>query len=91
MKIFRVIAVGLMLVTPVQAQTNGDRLEGFAESLPRNSLQLPMYWFEMESTIGWEKMMLIFGYANNEPPCLMLLNIASAESPMRRFRCSIVN
>jgi hypothetical protein len=73
------------------AQSNGERIEEFVENLPRNSLQLPMYWLEMESVVGWERMILIFGYANNEPACSAILKFAAEDAPMRRFRCSEAN
>jgi hypothetical protein len=45
----------------------------------------------MESVLGWEKMMLIVGCADNRTVCLSLSEIAKTESPMRNFRCFDAN
>lgn len=52
------------------------------------------YWFEMRNVLGeWEKMMLIFGYADpgDEAACNSILMFASAQNPDRKFRCNAVN
>ena len=73
------------------AQTNGEKLEDFVSDMPRNDRGLPMYWLEMRSIIGWEKMMLVFGYASNGPVCERLAAVAHIDSPDREFRCSRAN
>jgi len=50
-----------------------------------------MYWLEMKSVIGWEKMVLFVGYAANGPVCERLAAIARIDSPDREFRCSTAN
>jgi len=55
--------------------------------MPKGILGIPDQWLEMESILGWEKMMLIVGYADNRTVCLSLSEIAKKESPMRNFRC----
>ena len=62
-----------------------------AEKYPRGSLNIPTQWFMMKSMVGWEKMMLIFGYADNVEVCEHLVEVASAESPDRDFRCTDAN
>lgn len=62
-----------------------------AENHPRGSLDIPAQWFMMNSMVGWEKMMLIFGYADNVEICEHLVDVASIESPDREFRCTDAN
>lgn len=45
----------------------------------------------MESMVGWEKMMFIFGYADNVEVCQHLVEVAKEESPERNFRCTDAN
>lgn len=66
-------------------------IETAAKNHPRGSLNIPAQWFMMESLVGWEKMILIFGYADNVETCLHLLDIAKIESPGRSFRCENAN
>tara|TARA_B100001057_G_scaffold257266_1_gene257498 strand:+ start:647 stop:898 length:252 start_codon:yes stop_codon:yes gene_type:complete len=68
-----------------------EDLEGIVEKIPRSSLNIPMQWFEMKSLIGWEKMMLVMGYADNRSVCFRLIDLAYAESTGREFRCSPAN
>lgn len=75
----------------VHAQSTYNELESIVKNLPRNSLGLPAYWFEMNSLIGWEKMMLIFGYANNRSVCNHMLKLANIDAPNREFRCVKAN
>ncbi|MGD9670777.1 MAG: hypothetical protein AB7U75_17315 [Hyphomicrobiaceae bacterium] len=82
-----VVAVMFYFVGASQGQT----IEEAAADLPRGGLNIPAQWFMMESLVGWEKMMLIFGYADNEDVCMHMLEIAQEESPDRRFRCMAAN
>ena len=50
-----------------------------------------MYWLEMKTIIGWEKMMLVVGYATNEPICDRLAMVVRLDAPDRKFRCSTAN
>jgi len=61
------------------------------ENYPKTSLDLPTQWFIMESSLGWEKMMFIFGYADNIEVCEHLVEMAKEESPDRDFRCTDAN
>jgi hypothetical protein len=47
----------------------------------------------MESIIGWERVMLVFGYADNEVICQMIVGISRSDPKNRdrRFRCSPAN
>lgn len=83
--------LALMVAASAQAQANGDRLEPLVADMPRNSVGLPMYWLEMESAVGWEKMVLVFGYADNNAPCARLQELAHLDSPDRNFRCVVAN
>ena len=73
------------------AQTNTERIEAIVESLPRGTMNTAIYWFEMDTALGWEKMMVIFGYANNLPVCNKLVEISNLDAPFRRFRCTPAN
>lgn len=81
----------LAFATGASAQTNGDRIAAFANELPRTEWGGAMYWLEMKSVIGWEKMMLVVGYASNGPVCEHLAVVARADAPDREFRCSTGN
>lgn len=81
----------LAVTTGANAQTNGDRIAAFANELPRTEWGGAMYWLEMKSVIGWEKMMLVVGYASNGPVCERLAVVARADAPDREFRCSTAN
>lgn len=61
------------------------------ENHPRGGLDIPAQWFMMESMVGWEKMMFIFGYADNVEVCQHLVEVAKEESPERNFRCTDAN
>lgn len=58
---------------------------------PRGELNIPAQWFMMNSTVDWERMMLIFGYADNIEVCEHLVEVAKRESPNRDFRCTEAN
>lgn len=88
--IFSAVAA-LAVATGADAQTNGDRIAAFANELPRTEWGGAMYWLEMKSVIGWEKMMLVVGYASNGPVCERLAVVARADASDREFRCSTAN
>ena len=75
----------------IHAQGRYNELESIVKNLPRNSLGLPVYWFEMNSLVGWEKVMLIFGYADNGTVCNHMLKLAIIDAPHRNFRCVKAN
>jgi hypothetical protein len=79
------------MTSPVLGQENSDPLVDFVRELPRGVLEIPYQWLEMETVIGWEKMMLVYGYADNRTVCLSLVTIAKNDSPFREFRCSDAN
>ena len=85
------VAAALSITTSAYAQTNGERIEAFANELPRTEWGGAMYWLEMNSIIGWEKMMLVVGYASNGPVCERLAGVARIDAPDREFRCSTAN
>lgn len=92
MRLFMFSAVvALAVATGADAQTNGDRIAAFANELPRTEWGGAMYWLEMKSVMGWEKMMLVVGYASNGPVCERLAAMARIDAPGREFRCSTAN
>jgi hypothetical protein len=62
-----------------------------ASKYPRGGLGIPTQWFMMNSAVGWERMMLVFGYADNVEVCQHLVEVAKTESPDRDFRCTDAN
>lgn len=62
-----------------------------AKNLPRGGLNIPAQWFVMDTVVGEEKMMLIFGYADNLAICEHTLELAKNESPNRNFKCENAN
>lgn len=83
--------VVLGLATSAPAETNNKKIEAFVNELPRNDWGGAMYWLEMKSIIGWEKMVLFVGYAANGPVCERLATISRIDAPDREFRCSTAN
>lgn len=76
---------------PQSFNDRNDKLEQAVQNMPRGGLDIPAQWFMMESMVGWEKMMLIFGYADNRDVCYKLVEMAREESPNRNFRCQDAN
>lgn len=72
------------------AYKNIDLYEA-VENHPRGSLNISAQWFMMESIVGWEKMMFIFGYADNVDTCEHLVDVAKEESPDRNFKYADAN
>lgn len=68
-----------------------DDLAHFVSGMPRGMLGTPAYWMEMKSLVGWEKMVLVIGYASNEPVCDMMVRMGAEQSPNREFRCTAAN
>ena len=62
-----------------------------ASNHPRGELNMPAQWFMMNTMFGWEKMMLIFGYADDVAVCRHLVDVAKEESPERNFKCMNAN
>ena len=77
--------------TSVSAETNSEKIEEFVNELPRNEWGGAMYWLEMDTILGWEKMMLVLGYAANAPVCERLAAVARSDAPDREFRCTTAN
>jgi hypothetical protein len=83
----------LAISTLSHAETidKGQVLSGVAAHLPRGIAGIPDQWFEMKSAIGWEKMALFIGYADNKSACELLVGIAAQQAPDREFRCTDAN
>ena len=91
-KLFQVALVALMLVPSWGlAQDQDEVLDSFASKMPRGIAGIPNQWVLMKSIVGWEKMMLIFGYADNRSGCEHLVEVALLESPERDFSCTDAN
>lgn len=88
----RVIILSFCLLPSIGSADSRRDLSDFVSQPPRDSiLGEPFYWMEMETAVGWEKMMLVFGYASNRPVCDLLVRVASVDSPERQFRCVEAN
>ncbi|HMA79130.1 MAG TPA: hypothetical protein VKP88_08545 [Candidatus Paceibacterota bacterium] len=83
-----VVYVESLEITPSQERID---FEFAAESLPRGGLDIPAQWFIMDGMAGEEKMMFIFGYADNRSVCEHTLELAREEAPWREFRCEDAN
>lgn len=84
----------LIILTFVGVPAHSNTIEGlikYVSKMPRGTLDIPAYWFEMESLAGWEHMILVIGYADNGTVCQHLLETSKRESPQRNFRCSAAN
>ena len=57
-----------------------QELQRLVKKMPRNSLNIPIQWFEMDCTYGWGKMMLIMGYEDNRK-LVSILEATVAEDP----------
>ena len=86
-----IMAITLCTTMSATAQTNSDRIAAFTNDLPRTKSGGAMYWLEMKTTIGWEKMMLVVGYATNKPICDRLEMVVRLDAPDRKFRCTTAN
>lgn len=71
-------------------QRNLD-FETAVQNYPRGGMNIPAQWFIMDSMVGQEKMMFIFGYADNLSVCKHLVEVAKKESPERNFSCLNAN
>ncbi len=82
--------IGFCLPSTLAAQTIDDLVD-FVAGMPRGTLGIPAYWFEMETLVGWERMILVIGYANNRSTCELIEQIGTAQSPNQSFRCTPAN
>ncbi|MDE4275788.1 hypothetical protein PXK58_15680 [Phaeobacter gallaeciensis] len=90
MKAFVSALFFLSLSSVGHSQTIED-LADYVSVMPRGTLGTPAYWMEMKSLVGWEKMILVIGYASNQPVCEMMVRMGSEQSPDREFRCTAAN
>ena len=84
----------LFFTTAIAIPASGNFTEEFeaaVKKLPRGSLDIPIQWFEMKTVVGWEKMMLVLGYANNQGVCQNMVVMAVEEHSGRKFRCTPAN
>ena len=69
-------------------------LEALTSTVRSNQLTKNGYWLEMKNAFGeWEKMILVFGYYDpgDEAACATIQELATRDSPNRKFRCNPVN
>ena len=89
-----IIILLLLFTAPVsswaQSEDNYKKLEDLVKTFPKGHFG-PDYWFEMKSAIGWEKMILVMGYADDRSICLLLKRMGEQQSPDREFRCVPAN
>lgn len=78
-------------ITTSAAANDVKGLIEYVAEVPRGIAGLPAQWFEMNSLLGWEPMMLVIGYADNPSVCQHLAEIARMETPDREFRCVEAN
>jgi hypothetical protein len=65
--------------------------EKAVRNIPKNSLGGSVYWYEMNGLTGWEKVILIFGYADNLALCQYMVKIGKKDAPERDFKCTAAN
>lgn len=86
-----VLAVFLGVIATASYGQDMDDLREYVSKTPRGVSGIPSQWFEMNTVIGWEPMVLFVGYADNRSLCAHLITVAKAESPDREFRCVDAN
>ena len=69
-----------------------DRFEQLEKAAIRVSKENfgPAYWLEMTSLVGWERMILVFGYGDNRSACEEIRSHAAATNPDRSYVCTEV-
>ena len=79
---------------PTSADEYAENFDRLITEVGRNPLTKNGYWLETKNAFNdWEKLLLIFGYADpgDEPNCLGILAWKSAQDPSSEFRCKPVN
>ena len=80
--------VGILLLayfSTREKQTTAEVIEKFVNEDISGS---GSYWLEMNNAFGqWEKMILVFGYIDDQVPCNLIQEFAAEDSPDRQFRC----
>lgn len=87
----RLILATLLFLTGCSESNPQAEFEKTVKNLPRNSIGSPAYWYEMHGMTGWEKVILVFGYAENFDVCQYMVNIGKKDSPERDFKCTPAN
>jgi uncharacterized protein (DUF1330 family) len=81
------------VTTTPSAQTYEENITALTEHVMANPMTQNGYWLEMKNVFGdWEKLLLIFGFDDpgDEAQCSRLVQLVSADSPQREFRCNSV-
>lgn len=81
-----------MLVTPLFADDYEDNLkrwESFVMSNPWGSSS--DFWLEKKTSYGWEKVILVFGYADDYDACDDLKTALEAKYSAALYRCLPAN
>ena len=76
---------GLLFFATREKPTTGEAIEKFVNEDIKGS---GSYWLEMQHSFGqWDKMILVFGYVDDRPPCNLIQEVAAEDTPNRQFRC----
>ena len=79
--------------SPVFAQDYSKDVERFLEDVNSNPSLREAYWLEMQNAFGdWEKLMLIFGYADpgDRAACEAVSQATAQRNLGRYYRCNPV-
>jgi hypothetical protein len=76
------------------AQSYEQNLSRLVDHVNSNTSLQGAYWLEMQNAFGeWEKMMLIFGYADpgDQAACEAVTTLTRKQNPTGKYRCNPVN
>ena len=86
------VVSAITLATPANAQeTGGEGIEPYVRDHPLS--EQGDYWFEISNPIiaGWQRTILVFGYADNASACDFLVKSGEVTAPGRVYRCVPAN
>lgn len=90
MRKLAVIACFIAYESSAYANDYEQNLKSLDDAVSTNPLSANGNWLEMHNVAGeWEKMALIFGYADpgDEAACESILSFAADQNPGRQYRC----
>lgn len=93
-KLIFILLAAVSAVAVYFANFKSDPVKDFEKAvtnIPKNSLGGSVYWYEMKGFTGWEKVILIFGYADNLELCQYMVKIGKKDAPERDFKCTAAN
>ena len=81
-----------MLVTPLFADDYEDNLKRWESFVMSNSWGSSSdFWLEKKTSYGWEKVILVFGYADDYDACDDLKTALEAKYSAALYRCMPAN